>query len=160
MKSLQDHGARFTLASDGPLMWQDTFSRLEGAVTRKAPDGGNAALAPHEAIDLATAVRAMTLDSAYLMDQETTVGSIEAGKRADMIVLDRNPFEIPAEEISELKVLFTVFDGEVVFDSENDPSSVEAIERDQDIDLDFSGRQGFPGCEGHIVGANAPKTGG
>ena len=156
MKSLQDHGARFTLASDGPLMWQDTFSRMEGAVTRKAPDGGEVALAPHEAIDLATALKAMTLDSAYLMDQETTVGSIESGKRADVVVLDRNPFEIPAEEISELKVLLTIFDGEVVFDSANDPSSVEAIERDQGVDLDFSGKNGHPGCESHLTGAESP----
>ena len=69
-----------------------------------------------------------------------------------MIVLDRNPFEIPAEEISEL----AVFDGNVVFDSDTDPSGKEAIEKDQGIDLDFSERTGHPRCAGHLTGAESP----
>jgi len=149
MRSLTTHGARFAIASDGPLMWQDTFSRLEGAITRKHPDGGNVALALDEAIDLPTAIKAMTLDSAFLMDLENDVGSIEVGKRADMIILDKNLFEIPEADIDSTKVLQTIFDGDVVYDAGDDPGNEQAIEKEYDIDLDFSGESGYPGCEWH-----------
>ncbi len=155
MKSLLDHGARFVIASDGPLMWQDTFSRLEGAITRKAPDGGEVALTPQEAIDLPAAIKAMTIDSAYLMSQEEEVGTIESGKRADIIVLDKNLFEIPPEEIHSTKVLITVFDGEVVYDSAKGPANEESIESEYGIVLDFSGENGYPGCEWHQL--NHPR---
>ena len=154
MKSLLNHEARFVIASDGPLMWQDTFSRLEGAITRKAPDDGEVALAPDEAIDLPAAIRAMTIDSAYLMNQEDVVGSIELGKRADMIVLDRNLTEIPPEEIDSTKVLLTVFDGEVVYDAAKGSADEKSIESEYGVDLDFSGENGYPGCEWHQLTNN------
>jgi len=140
MKSLLNHDARFVLASDAPLMWVDTFSRL---------DGGEVALAPNEAIGLAEAIRAMTIDSAYLMSQEKEVGSIELGKMADMIVLDKNLFEIPPEEINTTKVLVTVFDGEVVYDAAKGQASEGSVEKEYGVDLDFSGKNGYPGCEWH-----------
>jgi len=147
MNSLVENGARITLASDGPLMWQPTFARLESAITRVAPTGGSEPLAPREAIDLPTGLKAMTLDSAYLMDNENVVGSIEVGKRADMIVLDQNLFEIPVAGIDSTQVLLTVFDGEVVYDASTSPTGEVAIENFYEIDLDLSGAHGHPGCE-------------
>ncbi|MBT8421050.1 MAG: amidohydrolase family protein, partial [Gammaproteobacteria bacterium] len=147
MKSIVANGGRIAIASDGPLMWQDTFQRLESAITRVAPDGGTDPLAPHEAIDLATALKAMTMDSAYLMNLEGEVGSIEIGKRADMIVLSHNLFEIPETEIDSTKVLLTLFDGKVVFDAGSSPVGETAIEKRYDVDLDFSGKHGHPGCK-------------
>lgn len=154
MKSLLNHETRFVLASDGPLMWQDTFSRLEGAITRKAPDDGKVALAPHEAIELPAAIKAMTVDSAYLMNLENVVGSIEIGKRADMIVLDKNLFEIKPEKIDSTKVLLTIFDGDIVYDASKDSANEESIESEYGIDLDFSGENGYPGCEWHQLTNN------
>jgi len=58
---------------------------------------------------------ASTLGGAKTMMQEATVGSIENGKHADMIVLDRNPFEIDVQQISEVRVLSTVFEGKEVY---------------------------------------------
>ena len=57
------------------------------------------------------------INGAYLMHQEDEVGSITKGKRADLIVLDRNLFDIPEAEINQAKVLLTLFDGQVVYDS-------------------------------------------
>ena len=54
------------------------------------------------------------INGAYLMRREGISGSVEVGKQADLIVLDRNLFEIPAEEINEAAVELTLFDGEVV----------------------------------------------
>ena len=72
-------------------------------------------LLPNEAIDLATAIRAATLGSAYgnFLNEET--GSIEVGKLADLIVIDKNLFDLPANDISEARVLLTLFGGEIVF---------------------------------------------
>ena len=115
-------GGRVVFASDGPLMWQEPLHSMEATITRRNPVGDGGALSPKEAIDLETAIRAYTLDSAWLMNNESVVGSIEVGKRADFIVLDRNLFEIEAEQISDSKVLLTVFDGEIVYDAATDPA--------------------------------------
>ena len=66
-------------------------------------------------------IEAYTISGAYLMRQEQIVGSIEVGKRADLVVLDRNLFEIPSEEINEAIVELTLFDGEVVHQSDGQP---------------------------------------
>jgi predicted amidohydrolase YtcJ len=50
------------------------------------------------------------------MRQEQILGSIEVGKRADLIVVDRNLFEVPAEEINQARVELTLFDGEIVYE--------------------------------------------
>lgn len=147
MKSVAENGGRFVIASDGPLMWQETFARLESAITRTAPPGETEPLAPNEAIDLATAIKAMTLDSAYLMNNEDSVGSIEVGKQADMIILNQNLFDIPVTKINSTKVLKTIFDGKVVYDASSSPTGVVAIEKHYRTDLDFTGKHGYPGCE-------------
>jgi hypothetical protein len=60
-------------------------------------------------------IDAYTINAAWLMHQEDSTGSIEIGKKADFVVLDRNLFEIPATEINEAQVSLTLLDGEVVF---------------------------------------------
>ncbi len=147
MKSVIENGGRITMGSDGPLMWQDTFTRLEGAITRKDPSKNEEALTLNEAIDLPSAIRAMTINAAYLMDTDDQVGSIEIGKYADIIILDQNLFEIGAEKISSTKVLKTLLAGKVVFDSSGDPIDENSIEEKYGLELDFSGEQGHPGCD-------------
>ena len=114
MKSILKNKGRIAIASDGPLMWQDTFQRLESAITRMAPDGNTSPLAPHEAINISEGIKAMTLNSAYLMNIEKEVGSIAVGKRSDMVVLNQNLFKIPVEQIDTTRVLLTIFNGKVV----------------------------------------------
>lgn len=60
-------------------------------------------------------IDAYTINGAYLMGLDDRQGSIETGKRADFVVLDRNLFEIPSADISDAKVVMTVFDGEDVY---------------------------------------------
>ena len=71
-----------------------------------------------ERVSLETMIDAYTINAAWLMHQEDSAGSIEMGKRADFVVLDRNLFEIPASEINQVQVLLTLLDGEVVFEKE------------------------------------------
>ena len=68
-----------------------------------------------EKVDLATMIEAYTINGAYQMKLDDVQGSIEVGKRADLVVLDRNLFEIPASEISEARVTMTIFNGKTVY---------------------------------------------
>jgi hypothetical protein len=72
-------------------------------------------------------IRSFTINGAYANFLERTTGSIEKGKYADMIVLDKNLFEIPSIEISKAKVLITIFEGKEVFTDSS--FSVENIVR-------------------------------
>ena len=69
----------------------------------------------HERIDLSEAIAAYTINGAYVNFMEKISGSIEVGKLADLIVLDRNLFDIKPHEISEVQVLLTLLDGEPVY---------------------------------------------
>ncbi len=68
-----------------------------------------------EGIELEDGIKILTLNGAMAMMHEDETGSIETGKYADMIILDRNLFEIEETEISEVRVLSTVFQGEEVY---------------------------------------------
>lgn len=58
-----------------------------------------------------------TLDVAFLLHDEDKTGSIEVGKYADLIVLDKNIFELPVNQIDQAKIVSTLLEGEVVYDS-------------------------------------------
>ncbi len=61
------------------------------------------------------------MNASYELHQDLQTGSLEVGKLADMIVLDRNALQIPAEQIADIKVLRTVVGGRVVYESEKFP---------------------------------------
>jgi hypothetical protein len=63
-------------------------------------------------------LKAYTINAAYLMHQENLTGSIEVGKAADLIILERNLYDIPIEEISEVRVLETIIEGKTVYRTE------------------------------------------
>lgn len=119
--TLHELGAKLAFGSDWYVSSANPLLAIEVSVTRLGPDGDTTEpLLPSEAIDLATAIRAATLGSAYgnFLDEET--GSIEVGKLADLIVIDKNLFDIPASDISEARVRLTLFEGEAVFGSLDD----------------------------------------
>ena len=70
----------------------------------------------NEVVSLADALKANTLGSAYVLGLEDKVGSIEVGKLADLVVLEKNLFDVPKENISGTKVLFTMLNGKIVFE--------------------------------------------
>ncbi len=87
--------------------------RRQNALTDTGP-----VLNESERVSLATMIDAYTINAAWLMHQEDKTGSIEVGKRADIAVLDRHLFEIPATGISDAHVLLTLLDGEVIYTAE------------------------------------------
>ena len=118
IKSMLDAGVLMVAGSDWPSVVPSPspWPGIEAMVTRKDPYGvAPGALAPEQAIPLADAIAIYTRNGAVAMGLGKDAGTIERGKLADLIVLDRNPFEIPPAEISETVVLETVFEGRVVF---------------------------------------------
>ena len=115
-RSLLDSGARLALGSDFPVEQVNPMLGIHAAVTRRDiegwPQGG---WYPLESMSREEAVRGFTLDAAYSGFMDQSVGSLESGKRADFIVLDRNIFAIEPAGIAETRVLQTWLDGEQVY---------------------------------------------
>jgi len=116
---LLNAGARIAYGSDWPVDPLDEWFALKVGVTRTAaPNAGKeyeGTLTNQPGLPRAAALRAITLNAAYTLRQETLTGSLEVGKLADFIVLDRNFFTIPAEDIANIKVLQTVVGGKIVY---------------------------------------------
>jgi predicted amidohydrolase YtcJ len=109
-------GATIVAGSDWPVSSMNPFEAIEVAVTRRDPYTNEGdVLTPEHRIDLETAIRAYTSEGAEATFSEDLVGSLEVGKRADFVVVDRDPFAIPASELSEVEVEATWLDGERVF---------------------------------------------
>jgi len=116
--SIHRRGGRIAGSSDWDVSSANPLYAIETAVRRQdseQPDGP--VLNADERVGLAEMIEAYTINGAWLMHQEDDAGSLEAGKRADIVVLDRDLFEIPATEISEMRVELTIIGGRVVYDA-------------------------------------------
>ena len=124
VKSFVDSGALVIYGSDWPSVVPSPspWPGIEAMVTRRDPYGVNpGVLNPAEAVDLATALRIFTRNGAEALYTGDSTGSIEPGKSADFIVLDRDLFAIAPDEIGETKVLRTVFRGRAVYERRTPP---------------------------------------
>lgn len=122
IRSLTESGALVVYGSDWPSVvpTPSPWPGIEAMVTRRDPYGKRpGTIGPDEAVDLATAVRIFTLNGARSVYLDGETGSLEVGKSADFIVLDRNLFEIPAESIGDTRVLRTVFRGVTIYPTES-----------------------------------------
>jgi predicted amidohydrolase YtcJ len=113
--------ARIAFGSDWPVDKLDEWFALKVGVTRTnspdAPAEYRGRLGDDPGLSPAAVLRAATIDAAYELHQDDTTGSLEVGKFADLIVLDRNPLKVPGEEIANTQVLETVVGGNVVYES-------------------------------------------
>jgi predicted amidohydrolase YtcJ len=123
IKAIADTGANVVFGSDWIYGELAPLSSIEVALTRQDPHDSSAVPGvTTNAIDLATAIKAYTLNGAWLMHQEDQTGTIEIGKRADVVVLEKNLFDVPATQISETKIQMTLFDGDIVYQNGNNGS--------------------------------------
>lgn len=101
-------------ASDAPIEQVNPFLGIYSAVTRRSFIDGVCYM-PEERLTVYEAVSLFTTGSAYAIGKEANRGQITKGYEADFTILDRNVFEIEAEEIKEVQAEMTVIDGEIVY---------------------------------------------
>ena len=126
IKTLEDAGAKIAFGSDWSVTSANPFHQIETSITRQSATEVTALenkpvdpeqdvpLFIEESISLEAAIRAFTLNAAFVNKIESRTGSLEVGKLADLVILDQNLFEIEPYDISETNALITLFDGEVV----------------------------------------------
>ena len=113
-RSLQDAGALIAGGSDWGVSSFNAFIAMEHGITR-SERRGDAPLLPEQALSLQTMVDAYTINAAFALKQEKTTGSLEVGKLADFIVLDRDIFALDPFDLHATRVLSTYLDGREVY---------------------------------------------
>ncbi len=115
-RTLLDTGAKLSFGSDWYVAPPIPLAGIYAAVTRRTLDDKNPdGWVPQQKMTVQEALRAYTIDAAFTSFEEKYKGSIEPGKLADFVILDRDITQIPQEEIRDVKVLKTIVGGEVVY---------------------------------------------
>lgn len=126
LASIHRNGGRVTLGSDYPVSWigKDALNpmfNIEMAVTRQragTPDYPVQAR-ENERLSVDQAIRAHTIDAAWQIRLEDEIGSLEAGKKADLVVLESDPYTADPYSIHAIEVDLTISNGRIVFEREN-----------------------------------------
>jgi len=115
-RTILNAGGRLALGSDFPVEDVNPFFGIYAAVTRQDqkgwPEGG---WYPSQKLTLAEAIRGFTSDAAFAAFEETSRGTIEPGKLADLTIVEGDLFAMPESELYKARVLYTVVGGEVVY---------------------------------------------
>jgi predicted amidohydrolase YtcJ len=124
-KSIEDAGARLTFGSDFPASGAGTLGlsplvQIEIGHTRQSAGDPDAPVQPRESerLSVESLVRGFTLNAAYQLHMEDQTGSIEVGKKADLVVLDQDIFDIDPYTIHKTGVVMTLMDGDIVYGTE------------------------------------------
>ena len=109
--SLERHGVPFALHSDSPMAPLSPLTLAYNASNRITINGHQTGA--RERISLDAALRAITIDAAWVMGWEDEIGSVRAGKRADFTVLESDPYQVGASGLRDIAIWGTVFEGEL-----------------------------------------------
>jgi predicted amidohydrolase YtcJ len=114
-RSILDAGGEIAGASDWPVSTANPFLAIFQAETRSGPQGvlNGSERMPREAM-----LYAYTRNSAQVIDQLDSIGSLAPGKRADLVLVDRDVLTVPAEELKDATVLFTMWGGKIIYGKE------------------------------------------
>ncbi len=116
--SIAQQGGRYTFGSDWPVVTLNPWEGIQTAVTRQTSDGKPpGGFVPSEKLSVAQAVEGYTIDAAFAGHLEKSEGSLAIGKVADVIVVDKNIFEIDPHTIDETKVVLTIVGGKIVYEA-------------------------------------------
>lgn len=112
-KSALRRNMNFTLHQDSPVKMPNQILALHNAVNRQTQSGR--ILGEDQRLTVMEAIKALTLNAAYQYFEEETKGSIEEGKLADFVILDRNPLEVDSSKLKEINVLETIKEGNTIY---------------------------------------------
>ena len=116
-RKLMDTGVRIANGSDFPVENANPFWGLYAAITRQDHQGHpKDAWQPDQRMSREDALRSFTIDAAYAAFEEGSKGSIETGKYADFVVVDRDIMNVPPTELLKTSVVMTILGGEVVYE--------------------------------------------
>jgi predicted amidohydrolase YtcJ len=115
-KSMLDAGARLAGGSDWPVDPLHPWNQVQSAIDRTGLYGEGKPLGMHEAISRRQSLRMHTRGTAFQLHQEQLTGTVEVGKYADVVMLDRDVTTCPVSEIKDLVPQLTMVGGEVTFD--------------------------------------------
>ncbi len=115
LKTMKEHGVNVAFSTDYPVAPFEPMLNLYFAVTRADLDGKPVEKETCEKLTMAEALKAYTINGAYCLNEENRLGSLEAGKLADIIVFDRNLFDAQESELLEAKVELTMVDGTITY---------------------------------------------
>ena len=113
LRSAHEHGIRYSNHSDYSVTPLAPMLQVWTAVNRTTRSG--VVLGPEERVLVQRALEAMTIDAAWIYREENDKGSVTAGKRADFVILDRNPLAVAAEQLRDVRVVATIKDGRLVW---------------------------------------------
>jgi predicted amidohydrolase YtcJ len=122
-RPLRDAGAFLAGGSDWFYTEENPWFTMEAGITSKDPGSSNTqAMIPNHAMDLMTVMRARTTGAAYQMYRENETGSLEVGKRGDLIVVDQDPFRVQPQELHKTSVIMTFLDGTLIYRRPGSPA--------------------------------------
>lgn len=113
MQATLDRGIPFTIHNDSPVVPPDMMRLLWIATNRETRSGH--VLGPDQRLSIEAALHSVTLGSAYQYFEEDNKGSITPGKQADLVILERNPLDVPIGDIKDIQVVETIARGKTVF---------------------------------------------
>mgnify|MGYP002264324038 CR=1 FL=1 len=111
--SARDRGISFTLHQDAPVKMPDQILAIHNAVNRKTQKGR--VLGEDQRLSVEEALRAVTINGAYQYFEEDKKGSLEPGKLADLVILDRSPLKTAPEQLKGIQVLETIKEGRTIY---------------------------------------------
>lgn len=115
LKSLLEQAGVLAIGSDCPVVDNNPFFEINRAITRLHDDGlPEGGWNPTEKLTVAEVLKGYTYGSAYGIGREKELGTLEPGKFADIVVIDRNLFAVAPQEVREAQVTMTVMDGKII----------------------------------------------
>ena len=109
---IKDNGIKFSIHADQPMFESNPFKLIQTAVERKTILGD--ILGDNQKITVLEAIKSLTINAAWQINMEDKIGSLEEGKYADFIILDKNPLKIQTNKLSTIKCLKTFINGNLV----------------------------------------------
>lgn len=113
VKDAVDLNLKYTFHQDTPVVPPDMMRTVYSAVNRISKSGQ--VIGEEERVSVLDALKAITIYGAYQYQEEQEKGSIAVGKKADFVILDENPLEVPVEHLAEIQVLATIKENEVIY---------------------------------------------